>query len=202
MWAVILNSQSNQDNFVSRYISVGAWKYFGQCAEILWCAQKYFGVDKNIFCRCREIFWSVHGNIYVHIYAQHWLFGGRVSIRRETCLLLLTPMPGTRQAAQQNNQEIVSQNIFGYPWLKSALKISLHALGEVWQVADEKGTVCRGEKDASVRLDRVASYHLWTVLTWSAAQSRSCSPTIDPRGFSLVCQWSTKWQNHVWLRYM
>ena len=104
MWAVILNSQSNQDNFVSRYISVGAWKYFGQCAEILWCAQKYFGVDKTIFFRCKEIFWTVHGNIYLHIYAQHWLFGGRVSIRRETCLLLLThnqAMPSKDQATPQ-----------------------------------------------------------------------------------------------------
>ena len=163
------------------------------CTKIFWCGQKYFlSVQRNILVGARKY-------LRAHIYAQHWLFGGRVSIRRETCLLLLTPMPGTRQAAQQNNQEIVSQNIFGYPWLKSALKISLHALGEVWQVADEKGTVCRGEQGASVRLDRVASYHLWTVLTWSAAQSRSCSPTIDPRGFSLVCQWSTKWQNHVWL---
>ena len=30
------------------------------------------------------------------------------------------------------------------------------------------------------------AYHLWTVLTWRAAQYRSCSPTIEPRGFSLV----------------
>ena len=30
------------------------------------------------------------------------------------------------------------------------------------------------------------AYHLWTVLTWRAAQYRSCSPTIEPRGFSLL----------------
>ena len=68
----------------------------------------------------------------------------RLSIRPETCLLLLPHRTRqchtrTRQAAPQNNRD---KNII--PDSNLALKISLHALGSVWQAADKKGTICGG----------------------------------------------------------